>query len=95
MKNQKGVTLIILVITIILLLILTFTISVNVTDISNRKRKTNFENDIKALKEEIDQYYAKNESLPIINKYTNIELIKLLCYRFIKNKSKFKLWKRL
>lgn len=76
MKNQKGVTLIILVITIILLLILTFTISVNVTDISNRKRKTNFENDIKALKEEIDQYYAKNESLPIINKYTNIELIK-------------------
>lgn len=75
MKKQKGVTLVVLTITIVVLLILTFTISMNIPDISSRKKKTNFENDMRELKEEIDQYYAKYEQLPIINKYTNIDML--------------------
>lgn len=75
MKKQKGVTLVVLTITIVVLLILTFTISMNIPDISSRKKKSNFENDMRELKEEIDQYYAKYEQLPIINKYTNIDML--------------------
>ena len=75
MKKQNGVTLVALTITIVVLLILTFTISMNIPDISNRKKKSNFENDMRELKEEIDQYYAKYEQLPIINKYTKIDML--------------------
>lgn len=75
MKKQNGVTLVALTITIVVLLILTFTISMKIPDISNRKKKSNFENDMRELKEEIDQYYAKYEQLPIINKYTKIDML--------------------
>ena len=64
-KGQNGITLIILVITIILLAILTFTIMVNFKPYSNEKRRAAFESDARALKEEIDQYYARYGELPI------------------------------
>ena len=75
MKSEKAVTLITLVITIIVLIILTFTITVNVDQYANQKKRSNFETDIKNLKEEIDQYYAREKKLPIINKFTNVSML--------------------
>ncbi len=75
MKSEKAVTLITLTITIVVLIILTFTITINVNQLSNQKNKTNFETDIRILKEEIDQYYARNKELPIINKFTTTSML--------------------
>lgn len=75
MKEQKGITLLTLTVTIIVLIILTFTIGINAPDLLHMRRKTNFENDMISLKEEIDQYYARYDALPIINKYTNISML--------------------
>ena len=75
MKNQKGITLISLTVTIAVLIILTFTVVVNVEQYGNQKIKTNFNIDIKSLNEEIRQYYAREKSLPVINKFTNTSMI--------------------
>lgn len=75
MKKNKGVTLISLVITIIVLIILTFTISINVESYNNEKIKSNFRSDIKILKDEINQYYARIKELPVANEYGNISMI--------------------
>ena len=75
MKEEKGITLLTLTITIVILLILTFTIGINAPDLLHMRRKSNFENDMNSLKEEIDQYYARYDGLPIINKYTNISML--------------------
>ena len=74
MKNQKGITLITLTITIVVMMILTFTIAVNIEPYMNQKRRTNFETDMKRLKEEVDQYYARVKDIPIINKFTNTSM---------------------
>lgn len=76
MKNNKGITLITLVITIVVLVILTFSISVNIQQYGDIKIKNNFEHDITILEEEINQYYARNKELPILNKYTNTDTFK-------------------
>lgn len=75
MKSNKGVTLVALVLTVVLLIILTFTITINVDQYGEQKMKTNFEKDMVALREEINQYYARVKELPIINRYTNIEML--------------------
>lgn len=75
MKNSKGITLITLVITIVILTILTFSVSINIDGYASKRKQTEFETDIISLNEEINQYYAKNKELPIINKYTNISTI--------------------
>lgn len=75
LKSNKGITLITLSLTIVIMLILTFTVSVNVNTYTQRKQRTNLETDIIKLKEEILHYYSENKTLPIINKYTNIQMI--------------------
>lgn len=75
MKSQKGITLIALIITVVVLIILTFTVTINIDKYDNQNKKSNFETDIRMLKEEIDQYYAREKKLPIINKYSNSSLI--------------------
>ena len=75
MKNQKGITLIILVITIIIMSILIFSIAVNIKPYKDQNTKTNFETDMQMLKEEINQYYAREKDIPIINKFTNITML--------------------
>ena len=72
-KSNKGITLITLTITIVVMLILSFSITINIKPYIQRKNKTNLETDILKLKEEILYYYSKNKTLPIINKYTNID----------------------
>ena len=75
LKSNKGITLITLTVTIVVMMILSFTVTVNVSSYFERKRKTNFETDITRLREKIDNYYNKNNSLPIINKYTNTDML--------------------
>ena len=75
MKKEKGITLITLTITIVVLIILTFTITVNVDQYDDQNKKSKFETDMQNLKEEIDQYYAREKSLPIINKFTNTTML--------------------
>lgn len=75
MKSEKGITLITLSITIIVLIILTTTMSINAPQFGEKNKKNKFENDIESLKEEIDQYYARNKTIPVINKYTNTSML--------------------
>ena len=76
MKNERAVTLITLVVTVVILIILTFTITVNMDQYGNQRKKSDFEVDLQKLKEQVSQYYAANNKLPIINPYTNISTIK-------------------
>lgn len=75
LKSNKGITLITLVITLVIMIILSFTVSVNVSSYIERNNKAKLETDIIKLKEEISYYYSKNKTLPIINKYINIQKI--------------------
>lgn len=75
MRSEKAVTLITLTITIIVLIILTFTITINMDQLGNQNKKSDFETDVKSLKEEVDQYYAQNKKLPIINKFTDTSML--------------------
>ena len=74
-NSNKGITLLTLTITIVIMLILSFTISFNVSTYVERRQKTNLETDIIKLQEEIANYYSKNKTLPIANKYTNTQML--------------------
>lgn len=75
MKSERGITLITLSVTIILLLILTFVITVNIEPYKEERAKTNFDIDMQRLNEEINQYFAREKELPIINPYTNLSML--------------------
>ena len=75
LKNQKGITLLVLSITIVVMMILTFTLTTNVGSYAERKRRTNFETDIGKIKEKIEIYYSRNKQIPIANKYTNTSML--------------------
>lgn len=74
-KSNKGITLITLTTTIVVMLIISVSITININPYIQRKNKTNLETDILKLEEEISYYYSKNKTLPIINKYTNINTL--------------------
>ena len=66
LKNERGVTLIILVITVIVLLILT---SVNINNARYQiglKEINNLYTDIDILSTKVNEYYLKNNSIPIV-----------------------------
>jgi len=73
--SNKGITLISLTITVIIMIILSFTVSVNITPYVERRKHTNLETDITKLKEEILHYYMENKNIPIVNKYTNTQML--------------------
>ncbi len=75
MKSEKGITLVTLVITIVLMFILTFTISVNIKPYEEQRVKTDFEQDIQNLTEEISQLYARTKWVPFLNPYTNTSML--------------------
>lgn len=75
LKSNKGITLMTLTLTIVVMMILTFTVSININTYIERNNRINLETDIIKLKEEIDYYYSKNKELPIINKYTNTQML--------------------
>ncbi len=73
-SKEKGVTLIALVITVAVLAILAFTVTVNLQGFEDTKNKTRFEEDMRKLTEQVEQYYARNKTLPILNEYTNTSM---------------------
>lgn len=75
LKSNNGITLITLAITIVVMLILSFTISINANGYIERTKKTNLDIDLQRLQEKIEIYYSKNKELPILNKYTNVEML--------------------
>lgn len=75
MKSEKGITLVTLVITLIVFIILMTTFTVNIDTFRNQTMRTNLENDVMALREEIEIYYASKKELPVINLYTNLSMI--------------------
>ena len=75
MKNQKGITLIALALTVVIMAILAFTIAVDFTPYGTEKTRTDFESDLMAIEEEVSQYYAKNNELPVLNRYSNTSMI--------------------
>ena len=65
MKNERGVTLIILILTILVLIIITSMLvsnSFNSIEVSNLAK---LNSDIKALEDRVASYYVKNNTLPI------------------------------
>ena len=78
LKNESGISLMVLVITVVVMMILTFAIVVNYQNYSEEVKMTEFTNDFVKLKEEIDQYYSKNKTLPIRNKYLYSDASKFL-----------------
>lgn len=76
MKNEKGITLMILVITVIIMAIVVGSISYS--SISSFKMKAYYDmcSDIELLDEKIAIYYVQNKSLPVTSESKNInELI--------------------
>ena len=73
-KEEKGVTLVVLVITIIVLSILSFTLFANIDGLVEKRDQNKLEADINSLFEKIEQYYARNDKLPIYNQYTNTSM---------------------
>ena len=67
LKNDKGVTLIILTITIIVLLIITGITINNSKSQLMIKKVNNLYSDIEQIQTEIDSYYLENKNLPILN----------------------------
>ena len=57
-KNEKGITLIILIITVVVLALISVPIIVNTTDISELQVYTYFKGDIDKLRESIEVTYA-------------------------------------
>ena len=65
-KNEKGVTLIILIITVVILALISIPIIVNTTDISELQEYTYFKADIDKLREAIETTYADMDDLSSI-----------------------------
>ena len=65
-KNEKGVTLLILVITVVILALISIPIIINTTDISELQRYTYFKSDIDKLRESIETTYADMSDLSSI-----------------------------
>lgn len=65
-KNEKGVTLLILVITVVILALISIPIIVNTTDISELQQYTYFKADIDKLREAIETTYADMNDLSTI-----------------------------
>ena len=74
-KKNEGITLIVLVITVVLMIILTLTVTVNIAQLQDTKKKENLRSDLSALNEKVSQYYARENSLPVLNKFTNTSAI--------------------
>lgn len=81
LKNNKGVTLLILTITITVLLIIT---GITITNSKGQlaiKNVNNLYSDLESISTKVSDYYLKNDSLPVLeNTYLNSSnALKLLC----------------
>ena len=65
-KNERGVTLLILMITIVVLALISIPVIINTTDIAELQRYTYFKADIDKLRESIETTYADMDDLSSI-----------------------------
>lgn len=70
-KEDKGITLLILVISIIMILIITGTLTYNAYEYIELKAIKNMNNDIEGLEDKVDSYYAKYGDIPVGQVYDN------------------------
>ena len=66
MKNEKGITLIVLVLTIIMLIIITTTLIAHSYTSLEASGMEKLKGDIKVLEDRVASYYVKNDSLPTL-----------------------------
>lgn len=72
-KDNKGITLVTLCIAIIIMLIITSTLIYQVGTGSKNRNLNNMYQDITAIKEKVDLYYAKYRTIPIVEtRYGNV-----------------------
>ena len=70
-KNEKGITLIVLVITLIVLVLISIPVIINTTDVTQLQRFVYLKNDIDKLREAIRTAYVDDLSITTIGpKYT-------------------------
>lgn len=75
-KSQKGVTMMILVITIMVLMILSFQVYYNVRPTMEIRTYENFRVDIAKIDAFVEDYYKRNNKLPVLEKYKgNISML--------------------
>lgn len=65
MKNEKGITLIILIITILILVIVTSILAFNAIDSVEVSNITKLNSDVKTLESRIATYFVENDALPV------------------------------
>lgn len=76
MKNNNGVTLVILVITILVMIIITGTIAYNVTINMESTKITKLYTDLELLQDKISLYYAKYGGIPVKEEFTGSDNFK-------------------
>jgi len=64
-KEQSGITLTILVLTIVVMLILAGTVIISLSGYGDIKSLKDLANDLEVLREKVEIYYEKNNSLPV------------------------------
>lgn len=72
LKDEKGVTLLVLTITVIILLIIVNIVIFNVKDNLNIENLKNMQTDIENLNDKIATYYAEYGAIPANIEYTNV-----------------------
>lgn len=77
LKNQKGVTLVILSIAVLIMLIISSVLIYHATTGMENSYLTNMYNDVSVLRDKIEIYYVRHGKLPILNiTYPNVEQLK-------------------
>lgn len=77
LKNQKGVTLVILSVAVIMMLIISSILIYHATTGMENNYLTNMYNDVSVLRDKIAIYYVRHGKLPILNiTYPNVEQLK-------------------
>lgn len=76
-KEQKGITLLILSVAVVIMLIISTILIYNATRGIDNTYLTNMYNDISVLKDKVSVYYVRHGKLPVLNfTYPNVEKLK-------------------
>lgn len=76
LRDNKGITLVVLTITVIVLLIITNIVIYNVKDNLGIEKLKDMQDDIEILNDKVAEYYAKYGTIPAKNEYANIDNIR-------------------
>ena len=74
-KNERGVTILVLTIVVTIILIITGMLVYSANDGIYIKNLTNLQNDISNLRDKISLYYSEYGTIPVSTQYTNLGTI--------------------